>query len=302
MIYRVQHVTTYSYAEPVLVAHHIAHLRPRDLPGQICHRSVLRIHPQPTGIDEHESDYFGNTIAFFTLHDPHRSLTVEATSRVEIIERDLPAPESTPPWESVRAQLAADLDEPVLEAREFCFDSPLVARSDMLAQFAEPAFAPGRPILEATSALMHRIFEEFTYDPEATSVSTPLDQVLAERRGVCQDFAHLGIACLRSFGLAARYVSGYLLTRPPPGKPKLRGSDASHAWFEAYVPGTGWIAFDPTNDQIPGIEHIVTAWGRDYGDVSPLKGVVLGGGDQALKVAVDVDPLEGGGTQRLRPL
>jgi transglutaminase-like putative cysteine protease len=292
MNYKVRHLTTYSYNEPVLVSHHVAHLAPRVLPWQVCKRTTLRIRPQPKEIESHGTDYFGNPITFFTLFDPHSTLTVEAVSRVDLKPRDQPAPEDTPNWESVVEAFAAERAPELLVAKEFCFVSPLVETSETLAAYASPSFPPNRPILVGLLDLTHRIYKDFTYDPTATTVATPLERVLSTRRGVCQDFAHLGIACLRSLGLPARYVSGYLLTRPPPGKKKLRGSDASHAWLSAFIPGHGWVDLDPTNDRIPNIEHITTAWGRDYNDVSPLKGVVLGGGEQSLKVAVDVEPIE----------
>lgn len=292
MKYKIRHLTTYLYNEPVLVAHHMAHLAPRALPWQVCRRSSLRIRPQPAEMESHGTDYFGNPISFFSLHDQHRRLIVEAISRVDLKPRSQPAPDDTPWWESVVDVLDSVRTPELLDAKEFCFPSPLAGTSEALAEYAAPSFPANRPVLAGLLDLMHRIHQDFTYDPAATTISTPLDRVLADRRGVCQDFAHLGIACLRSVGLAARYVSGYLLTRPPPGKAKLKGSDASHAWFQAYVPGTGWIDFDPTNDRVPDLEHITTAWGRDYGDVSPLKGVVLGGGEQSLKVAVDVEPVE----------
>ncbi len=293
MNYRVRHLTTYTYSSPVLVAHHMAHLAPRAVAWQVCRRTSLRIRPQPTESETHGIDYFGNPIAFFTLHDQHRRLVVESISRVDLKPRHQPAPEDTPWWESVVDVLDSVRTPELLEAKEFCFGSPLAATSEALAAYAAPSFPANRPVLAGLLDLMHRIHQDFTYDPEATTVATPLERVLADRRGVCQDFAHLGIACLRSLGLSARYVSGYLLTRPPPGKSKLKGSDASHAWLSAFVPGTGWIDIDPTNDRLPNLEHVTTAWGRDYADVSPLKGVVLGGGEQSLKVAVDVEPIEG---------
>lgn len=295
MIFRVRHVTTYAYAEPVLMAHHQAHLAPRTFQYQTCRRTLLRVTPEPASLSMDGVDYFGNSLAFFTLQAPHKTLTVDAVSRVEVRPRDLPSPGETPEWESVVEMLRLGAGPMVLEAAEYTFDSPFVPCGDPgVAAYASKSFPPGQPILAGLLDLLHRIYRDFTYDPEATTLATPIARVLAERRGVCQDFAHLGIACLRSLGLPARYVSGYLLTRPPPGKEKLKGSDASHAWLSAWIPGAGWIDLDPTNDCIPGIEHVTTAWGRDYGDVSPLRGVVLGGGDHSLKVAVDVEPLKDG--------
>lgn len=297
MMYKVRHLTTYHYVEPVLVAHHLAHLRPRSFVGQTCQRSLLRIHPMPSSLEDHGHDYFGNPVAFFTLQDPHRKLSVEAFSRVEVHPRDLPSPGETPPWEQVAEWLTVAHGPGGLDPLEYRFDSPFIRLGEDLAEYARASFPPERPILAGLLDLNHRIFTDFTYDPTATTVATPLSRVLAEKRGVCQDFAHLSIACLRSLGLSARYVSGYLLTKPAPGKEKLKGSDASHAWLSAFVPGAGWVDLDPTNDCIPGIEHITTAWGRDFEDVSPLRGVVLGGGDHSLKVAVDVEPMEAHGAE-----
>lgn len=291
MIYRVKHVTTYTYAEPVLLAHHQAHLTPRSVPGQTCQRAALHIEPTPTSLDDRGTDYFGNPVTFFAMQDPHRKLVVKATSTVAVEHQTVPAAEETPPWDVVADQLACQTGEPLLEVADFFYDSPLIGIFPEVRRYAESSFPPGRPILACLIDLNQRVHNDFAYDPTATTVSTPLSQVLAEGRGVCQDFAHLAIACVRSVGLPARYVSGYLLTHPPPGEEKLRGSDASHAWLSAYLPGAGWLDLDPTNDCLPGTEHVTLGWGRDYDDVSPLRGVVLGGGDHSLKVAVDVEPL-----------
>jgi len=198
----------------------------------------------------------------------------------------------SPPWEAVRERVAADTTTPGLEARDFVLPSAFVPPDDAVWDYARASFPPGRPLLEAVRDLTRRIHQEFRYDPGFTTIVTPLAEVLAHRRGVCQDFAHLQIACLRSLGLPARYVSGYLETLPPPGKAKLQGADASHAWVSVYDPEQGWTDFDPTNDQLVGEQHITTAWGRDYGDVTPLKGIIFGGGEHTLEVAVDVERLE----------
>jgi transglutaminase-like putative cysteine protease len=182
-----------------------------------------------------------------------------------------------------------EADTTLLSAREFVFDSPLVRAHPSLAAYAEPTFRPGRPIVEAILELNHRIETEFAYDPSATDISTPLAQVLRQRRGVCQDFAHVAVGCLRSMGLAARYVSGYLETMPPPGMPRLVGADASHAWASVFLPDFGWLDLDPTNDLLPSGRHIVVGWGRDFSDISPLIGVVLGGGQHRLTIGVDVE-------------
>ncbi len=291
MMYRVRHVTTYTYTDPVLLAHHQAHLVPRSFDWQTCHRTLLRVTPTPSGIDDRGRDYYGNPIAYFALQDPHSSLVVQVVSKVEVMEHSPPEPADTPPWEELVDLPERQQGAALLEIADYCFDSTLVRVSDEVADYARPSFPPGRPVLACLLELMHRIHRDFTYDAEATTISTPLTQVLAERRGVCQDFAHLAIACIRAMGLPARYVSGYLLTRPPPGRKKLRGSDASHAWPSAYVPGSGWIDFDPTNDCLVGTDHVTLGWGRDYDDVCPLSGVVLGGGEQVLDVGVDVEPV-----------
>ncbi|HIJ64171.1 MAG TPA: transglutaminase family protein [Rhodospirillaceae bacterium] len=291
MIYKVRHVTTYAYAEPVLVAHHQAHLTPRHASFQTSHRSQLRIDPQPAEIDSRGHDYFGNPVTFFGLRDPHQRLVVQATSKVEVHERIPPPAAATPPCDAALGMLEHLYGELLLETADARCDSPYAAASDAIRDYALPSFPDGRPLLDCLLDLTARIHRDFKYDPAATSLATPLAEVLEDRRGVCQDFAHLGIACLRAMGLPARYVSGYLLTRPPPGKRKLQGSDASHAWMSAFVPGAGWLDFDPTNNCMANLDHVTLGWGRDYDDVSPLRGVVLGGGDHSLKVAVDVEPV-----------
>ena len=223
-------------------------------------------------------------IELLTEHDV---LEVTSSSVVEIAPR--PAPSTGPriSWEETAERLHSA--GALVSALEYCFDSPLVRAHPMLAAYAESAFSPGRPLIDAVIEFNHKIFEEFTYETTATDVSTPLAQVFRQRRGVCQDFAHVAIGCLRSLGLAARYVSGYLETKPPPGKVRLVGADASHAWASVYVPGFGWLDFDPTNDVFPDLGHVTVAWGRDFSDVSPLKGVVLGGGSHQVTVSVDVE-------------
>jgi transglutaminase-like putative cysteine protease len=251
----------------------------------------LEVSPTPSA-SRRRFDYFGNRTSHFSFNEPHRALVVEAKSVVELQPPMVPDAGSTPPWERVRTVLSADRRRDVLDAYEMTFESPLVASSKDLRDYASPSFPPGRPILDAVRDLTHRIHGDFTYDADATDVSTSIDEVLAHRRGVCQDFAHLMIGCLRSHGLAGRYVSGYLLTKPPPGRSKLIGADASHAWAATWVPEHGWIDFDPTNDLIPRDEHVTVAYGRDFDDVTPVRGVILGGGRHALEVAVDVNPIE----------
>jgi transglutaminase-like putative cysteine protease len=280
--YQVVHTTQYQYSEDVSVSHHVARVAPRDFPGQECLQHDLEIEPAPAVVRPHR-DYFGNGVAFFIIERAHTELTVRATSRVTIHGRSLPSLESTPPWE-----LARDFDSLPLDAIECLFDSASIAVNDAIVAYAHPSFPPGRPILEAVADLTRRIHADFTFDPQATTVATPLRDVLALRRGVCQDFARLGIACLRSQGLAARYVSGYLETVAAPGAPHLTGVDASHAWLAIYCPGLGWIDVDPTNNLFPSTRHVTLAWGRDYADVSPVHGVILGGGQHSLHVSVDV--------------
>jgi transglutaminase-like putative cysteine protease len=293
MKYRVTHLTRYAYSEPVSLCHNLAHLKPRLQPGQNCFASQVRVEPIPAVAREYR-DFFHNPVNYFSVQQAHRQLTVTAISEVDVSPRPI-TDEAVlgRPWETVRAALLAeDAGPEVLEARVFALDSPYVQHLAGLGEFAALSFTPGRPFLEAVRDLNQRIFTGFRYDPQFTDVATPLQEVLAHRRGVCQDFAHLALGCLRALGLPARYVSGYLETLPPPGRPKLRGSDASHAWFSVFVPGEGWLDFDPTNDQMPGEQHIVTAVGRDFGDVTPVKGVLYGGGEHELQVAVDVERLE----------
>jgi transglutaminase-like putative cysteine protease len=280
--YRVVHTTRYAYSEAVSVSHHVARVKPRICPGQECVWHELQIEPAPATVRPHQ-DYFGNEVTFFIVERAHKELTVRSTSTVKVHERTLPAPAGTLPWED-----ACDYDALPLEAIECLFDSASTTVNDAVAGYAHPSFPSGRPLLEAAADLIRRIHADFTFDPEATTVTTPLRDVLSLRRGVCQDFARLGIACLRSRGLAARYVSGYLETVPPPGAPRLAGVDASHAWLAVYCPGLGWVDVDPTNNMFPSTTHVTLAWGRDYADVSPVRGVILGGGQHTLEVSVDV--------------
>jgi transglutaminase-like putative cysteine protease len=284
---RVVHRTIYRYSEAVSTSHHEARLSPREYEHQSTVSHQIEIVPRPE-LRRRRFDYFGNRALHFALSEPHRSLEVTATSVVEMHPPPPGDPARTPPWEEVRDRLHHDRRRDVLDAREMTFDSPYVQASAELAAYAAPSFAPGQPVLAAVRDLTARIHRDFTYDPAATQVSTPLPRVLETRRGVCQDFAHLAVGCLRTVGLAGRYVSGYLLTRPPPGRPRLVGADASHAWIAAWVPHIGWVDFDPTNDVMPSDEHVAVAHGRDFGDVTPLRGVILGGGAHTLDVSVDV--------------
>lgn len=293
MLYRIRHITHYEYASPVSLAYNQACMLPRDTEYQKLLSHDLAITPQVTSL-RHYIDYFGNHSHSFSLEEAHKELKVDITSTVRIDESkrgdwnlDLGNR-----WEYAREKMQAN-DEPTLLAREFMLDSELVRIHESLREFAEPSFVGNQSLLACVRDLNSRIFNTFTYDPGFTTVSTPLEDVLKHQRGVCQDFAHLAIGCLRAKGFAARYVSGYLETLPPPGQEKQIGSDASHAWFAVYSPGEGWFEFDPTNNNMPGSQHITTAWGRDYNDVSPLKGVIFeGGGGQTLNVSVDVARLE----------
>ena len=291
--YRILHDTLYRYSAPVSLSQQLVHLWPRALPWQRCASRELAISPEPTrrvdGLDA-----FGNPLTRLAFERPHDELQVRARLQVEVLPRPVFALADSPAWEEVCLGLAYSgrpLDAAQLEAARFRFESPYVHLKQAFAAYADDCFRPGRPLLRAVQALMEKVFDEFTYDAGATQVATPLSQVLEERRGVCQDFAHLMLACLRSKGLAARYVSGYLLTTPPPGQPRLIGADASHAWISVWCPTQGWIDFDPTNNMRPALEHITLAWGRDFGDVSPLRGVILGGGIHDPEVSVTVMPL-----------
>jgi transglutaminase-like putative cysteine protease len=292
MIFDIRHRTTFTYEETVSVSHHVVHLAPRRHSRQRRLDTALDVEPVPA-IDSAGEDYFGNPVHFLTVQEPHERLIVEARSRVEVLPTEKPLDlEASPPWEQVRDQLAEGGDEQLLQAIEFTFESPYATGNDDVHDYAAQSFTPGRPILDAAMDLTERIYREFEYRGGVSDVSTPVREVFAMRKGVCQDFAHLELACLRSLGLAARYVSGYLLTRPPPGKEKLVGSDASHAWLSLWSADAGWVDFDPTNNRIPDDEHVTVGWGRDYGDVSPINGFIVGGGAHQVTVAVDVNQAE----------
>jgi transglutaminase-like putative cysteine protease len=290
MIYKIVHRTTYRYKYPVSVGNHVACLTPRSLSHQRRTRYELRI--RPSAKLSERTDYFGNQLTFFTVDEPHERLVVEARSEVVIEERAKQHGQQSVPWEQVASSLGRSHDAESLEAYQFTFESPRIRTSAQLAEYAQRSFTPRRLFVEALIDLNTRIYKDFKFDSKATSVRTPTEEVFRKRRGVCQDFAHLGIACLRSLNLPARYVSGYLRTFPPPGRPRLVGADASHAWISAYCPGVGWMDIDPTNNVLPSSNHVTVAWGRDYGDVSPLRGLILGGRDHTLKVNVDVEPIE----------
>ena len=286
MTYNILHRTTYDYAAPVSVSHHVARLEPRVTLTQSRDGFSLKIFPEPA-LRRARTDYFGNTLCFFSIQEVHRRLEIITASRITLTPGP-PPPASTQPWEEAARLFRDPVSPDVVEPYQFIFDSPLVRASRELAQYARQSFSPGAGLWAGTRDLTRRLHEDFKYDPKATTIATPLEEVLEQRRGVCQDFAHLGIACLRSLGLPARYVSGYLRTRPPEGRQRLTGADASHAWFAVFAPGVGWVDFDPTNNLQPAEEHITMAYGRDFGDVSPVAGILTGGGRHAVKVAVDV--------------
>jgi transglutaminase-like putative cysteine protease len=282
--FRVTHRTAYHYEEPVSSSFGQMHLLPRSLAGQVSHGTKVDIEPRPSFYRERK-DFFGNNVAYFEIASPHRTLAVTTTSTVDVEGRRASLPlGSNQPWEDAR-----------LGPSVFCLDSPLAATSPGLAEYGQGSFWPGRPVLEALEDLAQRIYTDFAYTPGATSVTTSAEEVLVKRTGVCQDFAHLAIGCLRSLGMAARYVSGYLETDPPPGQPRMQGADVSHAWASLFVPEAGWVDVDPTNRQLVNDRYITTAWGRDYGDVPPLKGVIFTEGTtHELEVVVDVIRLPDG--------
>lgn len=286
--YRVTHVTEYRYTASVPQCQNEAHLLPRATPRQECEHAQLRIQPSPAVCRDRE-DFFGNRVTYFAIQEPHAGLSVTAQSEVLIVPTASPSLRDSPAWEEVCHSVSKDTSRAGIEARQFLLDSPLVHSNAELAAYAATSFVPNRPLLEAVADLVQRIYQEFTYEPEATTVSTPLNEVIDHRQGVCQDFAHVAIGCLRTQGIAARYVSGYLGTAVSDGQPQLTGAAASHAWVSVYCPGQGWIDFDPTNNSIPTDQHITVAWGRDYSDVTPLKGVVVGGGSPVLDVAVTAE-------------
>jgi transglutaminase-like putative cysteine protease len=290
--YNVIHQTDYNYQSVVTLSQQYLHLTPRNFNYQ--HTVAHQIHIDPLPDDCNESfDYFGNATRNITLTTPHQILIVRAESQVELYAR--PDPDmlaGSPPWENLQRDMSQSQGATNLEPFQFLFNSPHVQCGPNLQQYALQSFTPGRPLLEAALALTQRITDEFEFDPDATNIHTTLEEVVQGRRGVCQDFAHLMIGCLRSIGLPARYVSGYILTHPSEGQARLIGADASHAWVSLYSPALGWIDFDPTNRCLVQHEHITLGWGRDFSDVTPLRGIVLGGGQQLLGVSVTVTPLQ----------
>lgn len=287
--YRIHHTTTYNYASPVRVCHNLVILTPRaDAHTEVLsHR--IQIRPTPPILSK-RTDYFGNLVHAFSIEESHRQLAVNATARVKITARELV--DNGVSWNSVREQIVSQVDPHWLDACPFAFNSPRIQMAPQYTAYAAQSFTPQRSILEAARDLTDRIHRDFKYDPSSTTVVTPISQVFTQRSGVCQDFSHVQIACLRSLGLSARYVSGYLRTRPQADKERLIGADQSHAWVSLYCgPELGWVDLDPTNACLVGTDHISIAWGRDYSDVTPFRGVFLGGGEHRLDVSVDVCPV-----------
>lgn len=289
MRYRVRHTTHYTYADRVTQCYNLANLVPRNTTRQRCIKSQIEVLPHPS-VTNRRVDYFGNEACHFEIQKPHKELEITAESEVDVQDGGLDmnldfGEQYGEALETIRTSHA----EEVMAAREFLLNSPMVSVSEALADYARPSFQPTRSLRACVSELTSRIFNDFSYDPDFTTIATPLSEVLEHKRGVCQDFAHLEVGCLRAMGIAAKYVSGYLETLPPPGQKKLVGADATHAWIAYFSPKEGWVEFDPTNDKLAESQHIVTALGRDYYDVTPVKGVIFGGGKSPLlNVSVDV--------------
>ena len=291
MNYKITHSTSYSYSSPVSVCHNTLMLTPRDSRQVTCQQHRMTIRPTPI-VSNRRKDLFGNNVHAISIEENHRQLVITATCKVSVEPLPLPDHEKSPPWEAVVKGIAAQSDPHWLSCCPYVFDSPRIARSRVFAAYAAESFTAGRPILSAAADLTARIHRDFEYNKKATDVNTTTVEAFNLKQGVCQDFAHIFVCCLRSIGLPSRYVSGYLRTIPAPGKPRLVGADQSHAWGGVYCgPELEWIDFDPTNNCVCGGDHITIAWGRDYGDVVPIKGVFLGGGEHKLHVSVDVSPI-----------
>ncbi|MGI0116018.1 transglutaminase family protein [Zooshikella sp. RANM57] len=288
--FRITHTTHYVYTDPVSRCHNEARMSPMNLPLQTCAFSKVHVSPSPRSSFQ-RIDYFGNHVFSFDIHQQHQELTISVISEVATTPASklpLPTQANSIPWDQFSQHLEHVNKHKQLMVYEFILPSPLIPQSPSVKDYALSSFPPGRSLLDAVNDLISRIYHDFKYEPGFSSLSTPLETVIEHRKGVCQDFAHLAIGCLRSMGLPAMYVSGYLETDPPPGKPKLTGVDASHAWLNVFIPEFGWQGFDPTNNQMANERYIVIAQGRDYADVTPLKGVIYGGGHHHLKVQVDV--------------
>ncbi|MGK0253647.1 MAG: transglutaminase-like putative cysteine protease [Mariniflexile sp.] len=294
MEFQLSHTTSYNYESGVTFCHNIATLKPKTILGQTLLDYKLEISPTPAEISE-RLDFFGNTVTRFSIQKNHTELKVSAISKVLRNYQLQPNIEHSEIGKTITLEQALvalkSIDPEFIEVRQFILDSILIAGiTREIKAYAEVSFKGNRPIFEAAFELMHRIYTDFEFDPEFSTVATPIHEVMKEKKGVCQDFAQIAIACVRAVGLPARYVSGYIETLPPPGKIKLVGTDASHAWFSVFIPLFGWIDFDPTNNQIPKNQHITVSWGRDYYDVPPLKGVIYSTGKNKMKVSVDIRP------------
>ncbi len=289
--YRVRHQTVYHYGGDVAHSHQLLHLTPRDLANQFCHSRSIALDPEPSTRRE-DIDAFGNFVTRLEFDLPHDRLEVLAEVGVEVRKARGATDAESAAWEEVRGALnysGRPMSAVHLDACRFRMESSYVRIKQTFSDYAADCFAQGRPLLLAAEDLMHKIHRDFSYAPGATSISTKVSEAFTARRGVCQDFAHIMLSCLRSLDLAARYVSGYLRTTPQPASDAaLLGADASHAWVSVFCPPYGWVDFDPTNDVRVGTDHIVIAWGRDFGDVSPLRGVIVGGGRHRLSVRVSV--------------
>lgn len=287
MMYSISHRTKYTYNEQVSLCQNIAKLFPRNTDNQSCIKSEIKIHPEPDVVNEYE-DYFGNKSVYFSLQKAHEELTVTVNS---LIEKRNEEPEISLydqlSWEMVKGMLYEPKQE-YFEARQFIQETAMTSSNQAIVEYTLKSFIKGKPFIEASKNLMQRIFSDFKFQPGFTTIATPPSEVMKHKKGVCQDFAHLALACIRSLGLPARYVSGYIETIPPKGKEKLVGTDASHAWFSIFVPNIGWVDFDPTNNMTPSQKHITIGWGRDYRDIVPLKGVIFSSGSHELSVEVDV--------------
>jgi transglutaminase-like putative cysteine protease len=291
VIYRVRHVTHYDYGVPVDLASHMLHLRPRPMPGQRVLRAAITADPAAERVAEGH-DHFGNDVTWMFLDRPHAGFTTTLDAEVEVGFAAPPKPEATPGWEQIVA-LTAQGGKEAWAASEFVYPSPMAPADRLVGAWAAGSFPSGRSILAGLMALNARFKTEFTFRAGVTQLSTGVRDVLRRREGVCQDFSHLMISGLRALGLPARYVSGYLRTRPPPGATRRLGADQSHAWVAAWLgPAHGWVMLDPTNNLVVKDEHVVLGWGRDYGDVSPVRGIILGGGEHSVSVAVELEPVE----------
>ena len=289
MRYRVRHITRYNYAARVTSCYNLANLVPRDTERQRCLRNHITVSPQPV-VSRSRTDYFGNQAYHFEIQKAHKELVITSESEIQVSDWNLDLSlDFGHSYGQALHYLRNNRSQEALAAREYLLDSPMIEAADSLQAYAQSSFIPDRSLKSCVAELTTRIFQDFSYDPDFTTIATPLSEVMEHRRGVCQDFAHLEVGCLRSVGIPARYVSGYIETLPAPGEEKLVGADATHAWVSYFCPDEGWIEFDPTNDTAAHNQHIVTAYGRDYFDVTPIKGVIFGGGKgPQLSVSVDV--------------